>query len=436
MVDGTRTHDTVGVLRGHRSATLGRSPFADIVPSVLIALLFGVAAVVWAIGGNGLPGGRWLAVHLFTLGVLTNLVLALTRHFARTLTHSVDSPSRWALTILNLGVLAVLIGLPTDRRWAVGAGATVVTAMVLIAYVRLRRMRKSALGARFAWIVRMYERAHSAFIHGAVLGLLMGVGVFRGDWYASARVAHLHVNLLGWAGLTLLATLVFFGPTIARTRIRPGADERAARALRHGATALSLAVYLLLGSGLAGSGGAVMRMAAAAGLAVYAVAVIVVCQPVMAAARAAKPSASRWSVVAVTGWFMLVAVADVVVVASGRWWILDALGLAMLIGVLAQALLTTLTYLAPMLRGRTFAGRDVLLGRFERAARTRATAVNIGVTAVVGAAIIGGPTGHGILLAGWVLIGSALAYLLAGAFLPVRDTADTVVSRTASRYRS
>lgn len=48
---------------------------------------------------------------------------------------------------------------------------------------------------------------------------------------------------------------MFFGPTMLRTRIEGGADDVAAPALRYGATALTVAVLLLLllGTGVGGA---------------------------------------------------------------------------------------------------------------------------------------------------------------------------------------
>jgi nitrite reductase (NO-forming) len=214
----------------------GRSRFERLRPVAFVAAGYGLASVVWILAGEGLPGGRWLAVHLFTLGVVTNLVLGLSDHFSRALMHQPGEAQRWQLALTNAGALAVLWGIPSAQSWAVAAGATALTVVVFASYRRLRTLRRTALGPRFSWVVRMYERAHGAFLHGALLGALIGTGVLSGRWIFAARTAHLHVNLLGWAGLTLLATVVFFGPTIGRTRIREGADVRAARALKVGAT--------------------------------------------------------------------------------------------------------------------------------------------------------------------------------------------------------
>ncbi len=395
----------------HGSTSAGGSPFGATAPSIVAALLHAAVAIVWIVAGESWAPGRWIPVHLFTLGVLTNLVLVFTEHFGRTLTRNPEQQIRWQPAVLNLGVVAVLVGVPMGERWVVAAGASTVTAVVLVSYLRLRRMRRDAVGARFTWIVRVYERAHGAFVHGAILGALMGIGLLTGGWYAAARTAHLHVTILGWGGLTLLATLVFFGPTLTRTRIVAGSDDRAARALRVGGTGLTVAVLLLLGTGVGGAAATALRVLAALAMAVFAWATTVTCLPVGEAARGAKPSATRWPVIAVCAWFPVVAWADVAMIAAGQWRFLDALGLAVILGVLVQAIAAVLAYLAPMLRARTIPGRDTVIARLDRGATARASAFNIGVGAIVYGAVLrsdAGPMGVVLARAGWVVVLAAL----------------------------
>lgn len=405
-----------------RHVTRRRSPFAHVVPTVGIALAFGVAVAVWIVAGTRLPGGRWLAVHLFTLGVLTNVIVAFTQHFGQTVTRAGASDWRWQPPVLNVGVVLVLIGVPTGTIWAIAGGATITTAVVFMSYLRLRRMRRQSVGARFAWIARVYERAHGSFIHGAMLGLLLGIGALTGAWYGAGRVAHLHVNILGWAGLTLLATVVFFGPTMLRTRIEHGADARAAVALRHGATALTIAVGLLLTTGIGGAPGTVLRMLAAVALGVYAWAATVVCLPVLRAARAAKPTAARPPLIAVCTWFPALVWADVAIVATGQLQLLDALGVAALAGVLAQAVATALSYIAPAVRGHTTADRGLMSTRLARGATPRTIVYNLGVVtvALAAAGVTALPTAGAVLaVAGWALIIGALSTQIAVVAWPV-----------------
>lgn len=412
------TSSSLPVLRPGHGRPRGASPFGSAAPSILAALVYAGALVVWLVAGDALPGGRPFAVHLFTLGVLTNLVLTFSEHFARTVTRTAGERSWWWPIVTNLGILAVLVGLPTRWLPALAGGATLLIAVVFLAYVRLRRMRKAAIGARFAWIVRIYERAHGAFIHGAVFGALIGVGLVSGSWFGATRTAHLHAMVLGWGGLTLLATLVFFGPTMARTRIEPGADDRSARLLRHGATGLSVAILLLFLAGIGGTWGQVLNVVAAGGLTVYAAAATLVCLPVARAVRSAKLTAARPLVLGVCLWFPVVVWADVVVVLGSAWRWLDMLGVIALTGVLAQAILATLVYLAPMLRGRTTDARDTIRVRLEAGSRTRAVAVSLGVVLVALATspLISTPALLGI---GWGTVILTVLLTLATALWPL-----------------
>ena len=404
---------------GGRTSRRGVGPFGRLRAVALVAAAYTAALLGWFAFGRGLPGGRWLGVHLFTLGIVTNLILALSDHFARTLTHKGGERARWHLAFTNAGVVALLWSIPNGVDWVVALGATILVIEVMASYRTLRRLRKTALAGRFDWIVRVYERAHGAFVHGAILGALIGTGVLGGGWVLSARVAHLHVNVLGWAGLTLLATVVFFGPTIVRTRIEPGADARAARALPWGSTALTVAVLFLFASGAGGEWALGLRLLAAAGLAVFAWCVIEVCLPVARAVLHSNPSAGRIPVAAAAAWFVLVALADVVVVATGEWRYLDALGAAMLAGVLFQSIAATLGYLAPLLRAGARASQDAVRGRLERFASLRAVGWNLGVALVAIAAAVRLEAGPWLARTGWALVVAAALALAVAVSLPV-----------------
>ncbi|HUF59598.1 MAG TPA: hypothetical protein VMR89_08985 [Actinomycetota bacterium] len=394
-----------------------RGPFDRLRPSAAGAVAYAVAAVVWVAFGAELPGGRWLAVHLFTLGVVTNLVLALSDHFARTLMRQPGDAPIAQLVAANVGAVAVFIGVSTGRQWWVAVGATVVSTAVFVSYRRLRRLRRTALGARFRWVVRTYELAHGAFLFGALLGALVGTGVLAGRWVGAARTGHLHVNILGWAGLTLLATIVFFGPTIARTRIREGADVRAAKALRLGAFGLGIGALALVGTGFGGGPGAVARGLAALGLAVFAWSVTIVSLPVIVASTASR-APERWSVLAVAAWFVFAAWSDVLVVATDAWRFLEPVGAAMLLGVLAQAITASLGFVAPRLLHLDPA---TAYARTEAWASARAVVWNAGVMLVVASAAVGPASVRAWSVAGtvgWALVltaGAARVLIVVGA---------------------
>ena len=403
--------DTRPPKAAHKTA----GPFGGLRATVAVAGMYGVAAVVWAVVGEVLPGGRWLAVHLFTAGVLTNLVVGLTAHFTETLTRGSLSAGgrRGRLVTVNVGALALLGGLPAGLGWVSAAGGLVLLAAVMWLYIDLRRARRQSLGSRFLFVVRAYERACGAFVHGSLLGAAMAAGVLGGAWYAAARIAHLQVMVLGWGGIVLLATVVFFGPTVLRARIEAGADETAGRALGITSWALTVAGLALLLTGLGGAGATIAQGVAGAGLAVYAVASTSVCLPVLRTARRAEGTVPGRMLAAACGWFVVAGWANVLVVATGRFDLLARLGVVALAGVLGQAILGALTYLTPMVMRLQSDTRRRVRARLELGWPARVWLFNAGVVAVAGAgpAPIGATASTAVAGVGWAMILATLAML-------------------------
>lgn len=399
------------------SDTDRRPPFAHLVPGIALAGAYGVAALGWLLAGDGLPGGRWLAVHLFTLGVVSNLVLVMTEHFTVTLTRAARDGRTWQrLALFNVGALSVLVGLPLSVGAAVVAGAVIATAAVTWLYLTLRRWRRQALGARFGFVVRAYERAAAAFLHGAVLGALLGAGLVTGEWYASVRLAHLAVNVLGWGGLVLLATVVFFGPTLLRAKMAPTAQRWAVPALRHGATALTVAVVALIVTAAPGVVGIGARVVAVLAMAGYAAAATAVCAPVLRSARTAVPSAHGRLICAACVWFPVAVWVATVMLAVDDAALLAAVGLMLLVGVLAQAILASVSYLLPMVCGVGAEARAAARDRLARVPRLRPAAFNVGVVAVIGAHVVralGAAEMTALTAGGWALVAGAIGVTLA-----------------------
>jgi hypothetical protein len=389
------------------------APFASLGPVLAIAALYAVGVFVWMSLGDHVPGGRWFAVHLFTLGVLSNLVVALSHHFTRTLLN-VPSPGgqRGRFLLVNVGAVGVLAGFPITP---VLAGAvTAITVAVGWLLLDLTKMARAAPSDhRFMFVVRGYQWACIAFLVGALLGLLMGAAWLPGQWVVPSRFAHLHLNLLGWGGLTLLATVVFYGPTIMRARMDPAAERRAPRALGLAAGGLAVAAAGLVAIGLGGDAATVARMIAAAGIAVYATGATMIVVPILRSTAVA--SAQTWLIRGASAWFLLVVWANAGIVGVGRWRLLDALGVALVVGVLAQAILAALGNLAPMVWARGRDARADARDRLERFPRLRPAVLNLGAIAVVVAAFLGRQADLGgaiVARSGWVLVAiGALAQL-------------------------
>jgi hypothetical protein len=389
------------------------APFRHLRPVVAVAACYLLAVLAWIAWGPALPGGRWFAVHLFTIGVVTNLVVALTHHFAQTLLHAAGRGAGLGrFVLLNAGAVALLAGRAGGWALLFALGGTALVLAVAWLYADLRRQRRASLTGRFAFVVRGYERACGAFFHGTLLGILMGAGVLGAGWYGAARLAHLHLNVLGWGGLTLLATVVFFGPTMMRTRLEAGADSSAVTALRAGGIGLSAGAVAMLATGWAGGPQELLRWIAAAGLAVYAAAAVAVCLPVLRAGARAVASAHAWLIRGACCWFLVAVWADVAAVASDRLWLLDAVGIALLAGVLGQAILAALNYLSPLVLVAGAQARSGAREALDGASRLRAIALNVGVACLVAAVPVGsvqGSLGSLLVAGGWVAVTAAVA---------------------------
>jgi hypothetical protein len=69
-------------------------------------------------------------------------------------------------------------------------------------------------------------------------------------------------------------------------------------------------------------------------------------------AASAKPYVARGPIIGVCIWLPIALALDVAAVALGQRQWLEAAGVILLVGALAQAVLAVLLYLTPMLRGR------------------------------------------------------------------------------------
>lgn len=448
MQGGSESTDAERGLTGHRTTGLRSSPFARNAPAIGIAIVYGVASIVWLSAGQALPGGRWLVTHLFTLGVLSILLWSFSRNFAARFTGAGDlrepMAASWGLTLLlGASITSMVTGRAIQAHWPLTIGTLGIMAVIVMNVVTLRRLRARARNDRFLWVVRRYENAHVIFLVSAGLGGLMGAGRVPGEVYLGVRDAHIHLNVLGWAGLTVLTTLVVFGPALLRVRIEAGAEQRASDALVRAMVGLGMGalgiVLRSLGRSIGDGAEGPATLLLVVGMAVYLQAVVVIALPLLRACRAHDRSPLRWSLAAVVLWLPIGVAIDLVLLVVGRPGWSVGLAVALLIGVFAQLILAVLLYVTPMLRGRDFASRDALIARTERLPRTRTVTLNLGVVLVLVADLAPGlPTAlaEGLMHGGWLLvILAAVAHLVVILWPLGRIDPDRVRSSAAARYR-
>ncbi|MEO3855811.1 multicopper oxidase domain-containing protein [Acrocarpospora sp. B8E8] len=377
--------------------------------------------VVAALAQEGLPAPRWLLIHVFLLGAVSNAILIWTEHFAVTLLHAREPDPRRSLIrlgTLNVGALAVQYGTAVGPWQVAAAGAGAVVAAVGWHAAALAGMARRALPGQFGHVVPWYVAASGTLAVGGTLGGLLVAHVGSGTLHA----AHAQVNLFGWVGLTVLGTLFTLWPTILRTRMSALTRRASRAALRLAVPGLTLATGgLLLG----------MRWLAVLGLAVYAAAVVVALAPLADTVRRRRPhTPAAWMLAAAVVWFQVALVVDLVITFTrppGE--VADALEPLLplvLVGFVAQTLIGSLVHLLPVVLGGGPARLKENSALLERGWTVRFAMVNLAVP------LLALPVPPQVRLLGWAaLLGAATAFVALALAALTRERLRTPVASPA-----
>lgn len=385
----------------YRRLTAGASPRVrrHAVAACLIAgYLVAAAGTVIAHGLLAMPA--WLALHLLALGAASNAVLVYSRHFAQALLHARPGPEWPATTCLvafNVGAIAVLAGMSARLTWLTVAGAALVVAAVLAHTAGLVTMARAAtLSGRLRVVAWYYVAAGGCLVIGGTFGgLLAGGAVRSAGWQQAVRLAHAHLNLLGWLGLVVVGTLFMLWPAVLRTRMVDTAPRTARRVLVISGTGLAVAVAGMLLTGWDPRA----RWLAAVGMAGYAAGVAYALAPAIREMRAKAPwSAAPVAMAAGNAWLLAALTVDIVALALGH----DLLGRLLVpvlgIGVVAQILTGALTFLLPVTVGGGPSGNRRLTGVLEYAWLPRAALGNVGTL------LLALPTAGAPRVLAWILV--------------------------------
>jgi nitrite reductase (NO-forming) len=297
-------------------------------------------------------------------------------------------------------------------RSAVAAGGACLAGVVVLAHaLGLATWVGRALPGRLSGTVWFYVAAAAALLAGMGMGLWLAGGVAgSAGAYLGLRLAHVHLNVLGWVGLAVVGTQFTLWPTVLRTRLVPGLE----RAVRWSLPPLAA------GLAVAAAGLATQRRAVAlAGLAGYAGGLALALVPfVRTALRRPPHTAASWMLGAAMAWFVVAVVADLgALAASPRVVDLDGrvgrLVPAVVAGFALQTLIGALTYLLPVVFGRGAWGNRRLGTILELGWPLRVAAVNVGVLVLVA-----GPSAGWAPAVGWWLAGLGL-----GSFVPLAGVA-------------
>ncbi|WKZ83278.1 MAG: hypothetical protein QY307_03300 [Acidimicrobiia bacterium] len=206
-----------------------------------LGAIFMAWAAIWgvlrAIGGEGT---WWGPLHAFMAGTVLLAISGATQLFSTTWSASVPADprlaaaQRWSLAV---GALLAVLGVANEVDWMTISGATLVgIGLVALGWILVGIVRRSLL-RRFDLASRFYLLALASGAVGVTLGGIIGSGV-GGSSYLDLRTAHMHLNLVGLVGFSILGTLPTLLPTTARHKLVSGKEAVAAFWLCVGAFAL------------------------------------------------------------------------------------------------------------------------------------------------------------------------------------------------------
>jgi len=370
--------------------------------------LYQTAARAWltlAILSLLLPAARrsglWLPLHLTLAGAIATAISGAMQYFMLALTATPPPPAwtiRLQFALVTAGAVLIAVGFPEGIEGLVASGGVAfVGATVMLGWMLWLAWGR-ALNRRHAMPMATYALAVAAAVVGASIGALLGSHAVAGTRYLDLRRAHMTLNVLGFASLTVVGTLVTLLPTALRVRM-PAWRGRMAIGLFVAGLMLEVAGWSLG-----------WRAAVAAGGLAYAAGALSVVWLVVSILRVER----TWGV-PVAAFHMMAGVA---------WFTAGSLGLAAALmdgaagfdrfrplfltafvgGWLVQVLLGAWSYLLPMARPGHPDERRRGLVVFEVGARTQVVVLNLGLVLVAarGAGWLGttaGDLGIGLALA-------------------------------------
>ena len=186
--------------------------------SVLLGLYVWIAREA---GLPTLPQLRVIHAHMALVGGVAQMIFGAMLTFIPPLlmVPFEEKKSRaFQYALLNGGTVGILIGFGGSDLSIVGfSGAAVGLAFLMLFSETLTMIRKSV--QRTGLNLWFYGLAILALFSGIGLAELIAFGAFQPDAMNLARLAHLHLNLMGFVTLTIVGTMHNMFPTITGTRL-------------------------------------------------------------------------------------------------------------------------------------------------------------------------------------------------------------------------
>ena len=167
------------------------------------------------------PMLRLLHVHGALIGGVAQMILGAMLAFIPPLLMSGrDRPESHPVlfAFMNVGAIGVLTGFWLQNYTVVGAsGLFVLLAFLSILGDAIRQSRSSLMSPPLNLL--FYGIALVALLAGLSIGLAMAFRVLPVAFLGQGRLAHIHLNLLGFVTLTIIGTMHNLFPTVLNTRL-------------------------------------------------------------------------------------------------------------------------------------------------------------------------------------------------------------------------
>lgn len=171
-----------------------------------------------------IPNYRWVLIHLFTLGILSNSIVVWSQHltekFVQLKLPVSARPRQLArIYLLNTGVIFTLVGQLLiefwDLHWVLTQiGAALVAAAVSWHGIALFMLWRRAESKRFRPVVAAYVASAFFLAVGATLGAFLATH----PSHPRLLIAHVAANIGGFVGLAAAGSLTILFPSIWRTK--------------------------------------------------------------------------------------------------------------------------------------------------------------------------------------------------------------------------
>ncbi len=334
-----------------------------------VVILYLIAALIFGIFQKASEGGEpaWLTVHLLLLGAVTNAIVTWSDHFVSALLWARSqnrSRQRTIISLLNVGIVGVLFSVSKHAHVILILSALMMVGVIAFYLRGITGLVKASLNKRFKGVVAFYQAAAFMILAGMTLGV---IDAFKGDediWQPRITLAHLHANLLGWVGLTIIGTLVTLWPTVLRTQMHEKAIANAKLGLK----------FLI--TGIVGSiVGSLINQPSilAVSVAIYLVGSIVTLAPAAILLRRRLPDrSSSWMLFSGVIGLAVLLTSEIIVVFA------DRTSEKILTSIESHLLLIFTLWLLPILLGALTYLLPVVLGRSPASNRTLESTLNYG----------------------------------------------------------